>query len=121
MEYSIFAKKAKEQDNSNIFSKCSNIIDIIPDELIPFYQEYNPVDVEITYDGVGIHFYPIDELSDLQAEYAYIKAQFVFATCNSDPIFLNNEKVYTCPHGVKEPEWEKLAESFEEYLSLLLS
>ena len=120
MDYSIFAKKATAQDKRNIFKKFDGNIDIVPDEIKPFYRNFNPIDVEIDVDGVGVRFCSAEWLHNLQNDYAYLKAQFIFASCNSDPIFINNGQVYTCPHGAKEPEWEKLADNFEIYLTSLI-
>jgi len=120
MDYATFVAKAIAQDERNKFEPCSGNIDIVPDELKPFYRDYNPVDVELSVNGVGIKLCPADELSELQKEYNYINAQFIFATCNGDPIFVNNGCVYTCAHGTQEPQYEKKAESFNEYLQALV-
>lgn len=121
MNYAVFTKKAMHQDNRNTFAKCDTDLGMIPDDLKAFYREYNPVDVEIDYNGVGIRFYSVAELPELQNEYAYLHAQFIFATCNADPIFWDGGQVYTCPHGVKEPQWEKISDSFDGYLERLTS
>jgi hypothetical protein len=118
MNYAIFVANAMAQDERNTFLKYDDNLDSVPEALKPFYRGYNPVDVELDVNGVGVRFCPADQLEEIQKEYAYIRAQFVFATCNGDPIFLNEGQVYTCPHGVKEPKWEKLAASFIDYLNL---
>jgi hypothetical protein len=108
MDFSKFVSKATEQDKRNKFAKYDGNLDMVPDELKPFYRVYNPVDVEIDT-GIGsVRFCPADSLGELQSEYAYLGVQFVFATCNGDPIFLNDGQVYTCPHGVNTPKWEPL-------------
>ena len=119
MNYSNFAARAIAQDKRNVFEKYSDNLDIVPNEMRSFYTEFNPVDVEIDYNGVGVRFCPAKELVDLQAEYAYLGVQFVFATCNGDPIFFSGGKIYTCPHGVRKPKWELLAENTETYFKLL--
>jgi len=120
MNYSIFVKKAIEKDSRNTFVTYADDISKIPTDLQMFYQSYNPVNVEIDTDNGLIHFYPAEDLTELSKDYSYIGNIFVFATINSDPIFINDKIVYTCPHGINNPKWEKVAESFEEYIQGLL-
>lgn len=81
-----------------------------------FHRETNPQDVEIGC----VRFAPVEELANLQSEYAYIEAQFVFAISNGDPIFLKEGYVYTCPHGIKKPQYELLSKDIKSYLSALI-
>lgn len=120
MDYSFFVRKATSQDGRNIFKKYEGSLDAVPETLKPFYRDHNPVDVEIDTNGATIHFYPVEELTSLQSDYSYLNAQLVFATCNGDPIFINEESVYTCPHGVVSPAWEKLSDSIEQYFLSLI-
>lgn len=115
MDYSEFAKKAIMQDKRNVFSEYSGNLDAVPNVLKAFYKEHNPSDVEINY----VHFSSAEELVTLQEEHSYLNAQFVFATCNGDPIFLHDGCVYTSPHGVKNPKWELLAKDIKAYFSSL--
>ena len=120
MDFSTFAAKVVMQDKRNIFASYTGDLDIVPEGIRAFYRCFNPVDVEVDYDGLGISFCPADDLPQIQDEYSYLNAQFVFATCNADPIFLHDNIVYTCPHGIREPVWEKLTGSFIEYLGLVV-
>ena len=120
MVYLNFVKKAKEQDARNVFEKYNGCLDIIPEEIKPFFCEYNPVRLVIDDDGIDICFASVEKLYELQKNYAYIGAQLIFATCNGDPIFYNDSKIYTCPHGVQTPEWEQLADNFMEYLDSII-
>lgn len=113
MDFSIFVEEAIKKDKSNKFEKYVGSLDIVPNILKPFYSEYNPVNVEVEINDGIVRFYPVDALSELQHEYSYVNTNFVFATCNGDPIFFHKGKVYTCPHGVREPQWESLAESVD--------
>lgn len=115
MEYSEFEKKAILYDARNSFSKFEGNLDFVPDVLKPFYEKSNPLDVEINC----VRFFPIAKLDSLQVEYAFLNAQFVFATCNGDPVFLHDGCVYTAPHGVKKTEWELLAKDIETYFESL--
>lgn len=120
MSLTTFIKKAINQDNRNQFEPYSGNLDIVPDGLKKFYREYNPIDVEVISDYNPIHFYSVQELSSLQQEYSFIKDGFVFATCNGDPIFVNDSGVYTCAHGIRVPTKEKLANNVDDYLDSLI-
>ena len=113
MNFSTFAKTAVEQDARNKFGKYDGELGFVPTEFQTFYRCFNPEDVEIRKTGGTIRFYPAGNLAELQKEYQYLKAQFIFATCNGDPIFFHDGQFYTCPHGVREPEWEKIDSVFE--------
>lgn len=116
MEFSKFVEKAVLYDHRNIFSAYDGNLNGIPDALKEFYRKSNPVDVEVN----NVRFFPAEDLSDLQEEYSYLNAQFVFASCNGDPIFLQDGLVYTVPHGVEKPKWELLSSNIETYLTELL-
>lgn len=116
MDFSKFVEKAVLYDHRNVFSAYDGDLNGIPDVCKDFYRKSNPVDVEVN----NIHFFPAEELSDLQAEYSYLHAQFVFASCNGDPIFLQDGVVYTAPHGVENPKWEWLSPNIETYFTELL-
>ncbi|MFQ7158201.1 MAG: hypothetical protein ACLRPX_00590 [Ruthenibacterium sp.] len=117
MEFSKFVTKAGLYDKRNTFAKFDGCLKGLPDVLQDFYRENNPIDVEIN----NVRFSPVEELGDLQAEYSYLNAQLVFATCNGDPIFLQDGHVYTAPHGVKNPKRELLSENIEAYFLSLVS
>lgn len=42
-----------------------------------FYQQANPVDVEVTMDGNAVRFVPADELETIQSDYSMGKERFV--------------------------------------------
>ena len=116
MEYIDFVTKITARSERNKFAPYSGNLDFVPNEMRAFYRNSNPVHVVIGYYGVNINLCPVEELQELQKEYEYLNVQFVFATCNGDPIFLNSDGVYTCAHGISEPQYEKKASSFDEYL-----
>ena len=116
MEFSKFVEKAVLYDKRNIFSKYEGSLNGLPEVLQDFYRENNPIDVEVN----NVRFYSVEDLVDLQAEYSYLNAQFVFATCNGDPIFIHDGHVYIAPHGVKFPRWEMLAPTVETYFGELI-
>ncbi|OBR94149.1 hypothetical protein CLRAG_16890 [Clostridium ragsdalei P11] len=114
-----FVNIAMHQDERNIFEKYFGNIEMIPNELKEFFKKYNPVDVEVTMDGNAIHFFPVEELESLQDEYELGSENFVFSTCNGDPIFYNTEGVFSCYHGATSVKSEKLAANFGEFLNLI--
>lgn len=117
MEYAAFVQKAMAQDGRNRFAKYTGPLPLVPEAMRPFYCEYDPVDVEVTIRGGIVRLIPAAELEEVGLEYPQLDGEFVFATSNGDPIFLYEGAVYVIPHGVSQPEWEKLADSLEEYLA----
>lgn len=117
MDFSTFSKKAVAQDKRNRFGKHTGPQGIIPDALLPFYRECDPLDVEVELAEACVRFIPAAELESISEEFPYLLEQFIFATSNGDPIFLNEGHVYTCPHGGGQPKWELLADDFATYLS----
>jgi len=115
--YEKFREIAMIYNKSNSFSTYNGNLNGLPVAVHEFYKKFNPVDVEIDYNGLAVRFCPADRLSQLQEEYSYINAQFVFATCNGDPIFLNDDTVYSCSHDNSEKSgWEKLSDNFDDYI-----
>lgn len=75
--------------------------------------------IEVLLDDVPIQFVPAKSLIATTQTYSYINASLVFATCNGDPIFWDKGKIYTCAHGVKNPNWEYISPSFDDFLTSL--
>ena len=116
MDFKEFAKKAERQDTRNRFEACSKDLSFIPKTMQGFYSEYNPVDVEVSMDGNAVRFYPYSDSKELKQDYELEDDRFVFATCNSDPIFMYNDKIYTYCHECSVTDYELLAESFSDFL-----
>jgi hypothetical protein len=114
-----FVNCAIEQDKTNVFATANNVGDI-PEELQEFYREANPLDVEISMDGNGVRFHSLNDLRELQTEYVLPDGRFIFATCNSDPIYLYRGKIYTCYHGSAEVKDELMADNFESFLEMII-
>ena len=119
MKIQEFVVKAKKQDKRNIFEKSTKDVSNIPNVLRDFYREANPVDVEISMDGNSLKFYPLEEVLLLQDDYGLENNCFIFATCNSDPIFICDNVVYCCYHGLSGAKKEYLAANFEAFLDLI--
>ena len=119
--YQEFVNKAIFQDKRNIFEKYNGDLSIVPSEIIEFYREHDPVDVEIIYKSYPIRFAPAKGLEEMMSEYGYLNAELVIASCNGDPIFIKDGKVFTCPHGTKNPKSEKIAESFGDFLKSIIN
>ena len=118
MGYTLFVQKAISQDKRNRFEKCTDKLSVVPKCMEQFYLEFNPVDVEVEINEATVRFVPIDQLAAIKEEYPQLKDQFIFATINGDPVFCDDGIIYVCAHGVKQAEWEKLANSFAEYLEM---
>ena len=113
--YNKFISSAIAEDSRNKFGKASSV-EGVPNELHRFYTNCNPIHVEISYPGIGVlRFYGIEELKELQSDYSLQSTDFVFATCNGDPVFLNNDAVYISLPENYTPEL--LASSFEEFIN----
>ena len=119
--YKDFRASAIKFDKRNKFSEYSGDLCNFPNVTHGFYKFFDPIDVEVDYDGLAIRFCPAGKIAELQDEYAHIHAQFVFATCNGDPVFLNDKAVYTCSHdNDAKNNWEQLADSFDDYIAKFL-
>lgn len=121
MDYSVFVQKAVAKDKRNKFSTYEGPLDAIPEAMRDFYKNYNPVDVELPYEGISIRFFSVEELATLLEEYSPKKGEFIFATCNGDPIWYHDGKVYTGPHGTVDYKWELLSETVEDFLLALVA
>lgn len=120
MKIETFVKKALLQDSRNNFNKCYQNIDFIPEELKNFFSEYNPLDVEVVINGNIVRFYSAENLKKLQQEYMLENDNFVFASSNGDPIYLNsNGCVYLQCHGVQRRVEEEMASSFSAFLEMI--
>ena len=118
MSYKDFVSLAIQQDARNVFAASDKVPDIVPQSLRGFYNEYNPVDVEIDTEKYGaIRFYGADELQRLVEEYYFFpKDVFIFATCNGEPFFVdkNDYHVYTSLESEYRPE--EVANDFISFL-----
>lgn len=114
-----FKGKALKQDKRNAFENCSDDVSFVPVELQEFFKDCNPIDVEITMNGNAIRFYPLSDLEQLQKDYNLSNGRFVFATCNSDPVFYLEERIYTSCHGNSKTGDEEIAKSFSDFLALI--
>ncbi len=121
MDYSKFVNVITAQDDRNVINKVQREITDIPKQLVGFFCQYDPVDVEIVMEDLSaITLYPYSYLQQLQNEYNLGEEYFIFATKNSDPIALFNDKVVTLAHGTVDSTVEEVAKSFEDYLSKLM-
>ena len=116
-----FVTAVKKQDKRNMFEPFSGDVSSLPEAIQEFYKNSNPVDVEIRLANyLQIRFYNVGNLAAIKEEYGLAESAFLFATCNGDPIYLQDGKVYTEAHGgFSKPEM--LANSFTEYLKLLMN
>ena len=119
MIWQYFCQEAVRQDDENQFSKNETVSDSLPSILKELYLNFDPVDVEVAYQGNGLRFVPYSELEDYQREYEMPEEAVVFATCNSNPFFFKEGKVYTKAHDDSKTVPELISESMEEFVLLL--
>lgn len=117
MEFDVFVEYAFKYDKRNKFEKRT-LINISPDVPV-FYSFYDPLDVEVDYKGSALSFVSFTELNKMKQRYPYLDADCVFAVSSGDPFFTKKGVVYTCAHGEQNPDFEKQADSFEEFLDLI--
>lgn len=122
MDYVQFINNIIRQDGRNVVEKVSRSTIDLPKQLADFYNNYEPVDVEIVLsDMSGVKLYPLSYLYTLQNEYNLGDAYFVFATQNSDPIALHDDVVVTFAHGRNFVEHEIVARCFDDYVANLMA
>ena len=129
-----FIKLAVRQDNRNYFSiltledceknkffKLSDEL-IIPNSMKEFYMYHNPENVEINTNELGtIKFYSYYNLKLLQKDYC-LNECFIFATIDSEPIFIKEESIYIYiyEHETNDERFfEKLANNFLEFIDII--
>ena len=104
----------------SIFSQ-SKYGEIINNKKAPdLYKYYDLVKVCVPFDDLYVCFVPAEKIEKINNEYSYLNVDFVFATSDGDPVFLDNGKVYTCPHGTSNPKKELLANSFEDFIEKII-
>ena len=118
MLYNKFVNWAIAYDERNIFEK--HIAPLNLDAIPNFYRFYTPLDVEISFNGSSLRFIPASELEAIAKEYNYLDFDFLFATSNGDPFFIKDNSVYTCSHGTATPNIERIANSFDDFLRLIM-
>lgn len=117
--YIEFVDAAQKQDKRNNFSVYNGDLEFIPREISEFYRKYNPQDVEVVYCSNSIRFFPVEKIEKVMCEYGFHNSEFIFATCNGDPIYLKDGKVFTCPHGIEKIQEEKIADGFYDFLNMV--
>lgn len=114
MDYYSFFEKLQKADSRIKFTRNDNTMLCKEIKIPKFYQFLNPINVEFEFNDGVIKLEPFENLRTLNEEYQYVTADCIFATCNGDPIYIRDEKIFTCVHGSKYTVEEKLAESVDE-------
>ena len=117
MNYDVFVQKCIEYDKRNKFKERD--LKDLPSGTPALYAKYDPLDVEVEFNGCALMFVPYSKLSKMLKEYSYLNAESVFATSNGDPFFIKKGVVYTCTHGDRASELEKVANSFDAFIKML--
>lgn len=120
MKIKDFITKSMMQDKRNIFERVERDIKAsVPDTLKEFYLIANPVDVEVSMNNYAVQFIPLDQLDASQSEFSLGDNRFVFASCNGDPIYVYDGKIYSCCHGIGKVEDELMAEDLGSFFDLI--
>lgn len=114
MNYFSFFEKLQKADPRVKYTKNDQKLSCDEFKIPEFYQALNPINVEFEFNDGVVKLEPFENLIILNEEYRYVAADCVFATCNGDPIYVRDGKIYTCVHGSKHVVEEKIAESVEE-------
>lgn len=114
-----FVARAKKQDPRNTFKTYDGDVSKIPLEIKDFYIKANPIDVEVESRKLGnIHFFPLEKIYDVRKDYSFMpEDSFIFASNNSDPIFIVNSLFYITYESQYNPEF--LSDNFESFLDIL--
>ncbi len=115
MDYYSFFKKLKAEDPRIEYATAHKAPECKGLNIPQFYKTIDPINVEFGFNDGIVRLEPFEGLSVLNEQYSYIEADCVFATCNSDPIYMKNEKVYTCTHGSKRVMEEEIAVSVDSF------
>lgn len=113
MDYYSFFEKLKAEDYRTEYTEVHEASEYEGLKLPRFYETINPINVEFEFNDGIVRLEPLEGLLVLNEQYGYVGADCVFATCNGDPIYVKNGKVYTCAHGSKNVNEEELAPSVE--------
>lgn len=113
MDYQAFFRKLKMEDPRIEYEESDKGLSCGRLKIPQFYKTINPINVEFEFNDGIIRLEPFERLPDLNKGYAYTGADCVFATCNGDPVYLKNEKLYTCTHGSKRVIEEEIASSVD--------
>lgn len=78
-----------------------------------FYRFIDPISVEFEYNDGIVRLMPFDALQKSKDQYPYVEEGCIFATCNGEPIYEKNNKVYTCVCGKNKIIEEEIAMSID--------
>lgn len=121
MIYQNFINIAQLQDSRNIFEPCDSDLSFVPLPLRSFYQETNPVKVEIILDDLtSVCFCPVKYLLRLQDEYDFKYPAFIFATQEGDPIYYKPNGVFRCSHSDFSHKETNISDSFDSFIEMLI-
>lgn len=119
MEYLAFFEKLKMEDARIEYREVHNVLEYGNLKIPQFYEEIDPVNVEFELNDGIVRLEPFGGLPILNEHHGYVKADCVFASCNGDPIYVKNNKVYSCIHGSKRIIEEEIAESVDALFEMV--
>lgn len=116
MDYIAFFNKLKDVDPRIDFQMVENSKILDGGNIPAFYSVINPINVEFEYNDGIIRLEPIENFDNLKKEYDYVQTDCIFASCNGEPIYLKDKKVFTCIRGSKRIIEEEIASSINMLL-----
>lgn len=119
MDYHSFFEKLKAEDNRVEYTEVQKRTEYEGLITPQFYETIDPINVEFEFNDGIVRLEPLEGLSVLNEQYGYVGADCVFATCNGDPIYVKNGKVYTCVHGSKRIIEEEIASSVDSFFEIV--
>lgn len=119
MDYHSFFEKLKAKDPRIEYMETYKEPECRKLDIPQFYKTIDPVNVEFEFNDGIVKLEPIKNLMDLNKQYRYAEADCVFATCNGDPIYVKNKKIFTCTHGSERIIEEQIAASMDSFFEMV--
>ena len=100
MNYVDFFNKLRCLDSRTEYVVLEQEHEVIDSSIPMFYRVIDPINVEFEFGDGIIRLIPFDE-------------SCIFATCNGEPIYEKNQRVYTCMCGKNKIIEEEIAISID--------
>lgn len=113
MNYIDFFNKLKCSDSRVEYIVLDQEQGTLDSNIPMFYRFVNPINVEFEFGDGIIRLIPFSELETTNKQYEYVNEGCIFATCNGEPIYEKNQKVYTRMCGKNRIIEEEIAISID--------
>ena len=115
MDYIKFFEKLKKNDYRVEYKLVTESHKCVDVEMPEYYKKVNPINVEFEYNDGIIRLVPYEDLIPIRKAYSYIERGCIFATCNGEPLYVRDNKVFTCICGKNKIIEEEIATSVESF------